>query len=124
MPRVVKFVFWRCVRFLRGHFAFSSHILQHHVILSLEHLINRVEWCAYTRFFKPLTNLRLSSLGLPKSFHQDGNHVTLHDRIQAVWIQCVYLATCNPPVPISTPPLSHRRIFHEHRHPQLSHFRR
>lgn len=51
-----------------------------------------------------LPNFRPSSLGLPKSLQQDCNHVTLHDRIQAVWIQCVYLAASSPPAPISTHP--------------------
>jgi hypothetical protein len=54
----------------------------------------------YYSVLKPLTNLRLSSLGLPKSFQQDCNYVALHYRIQAVWIQCVYLATSNPPAPV------------------------
>ena len=72
MPRVVKFVFWRCVCFLRKLFCVSAHcILQHHVILHLEHLINRFEWCAYSRttLYIILPNLRpFSSVGLPKSF--------------------------------------------------------
>ena len=79
-------------------------------------------------FPNPLTllpNLRFSSLGLPKSFQQDRNHVTLHDRIQTIWIQCVPLILLPNPLQLLYPlPSSHRRIFHEHRHSQLCRFRR
>jgi amino acid transporter len=89
MPRVVKFVFWRCVA--EQHFALPAHefcsILLFY-LLSI--LLIGLNGAHFTQSLDILPNLRpTSSLGLPRSFQQDRNHVTLYDRIQTIRIQCV-----------------------------------
>ena len=130
MPRVVKFVFWRCACFLRKTlFAFRliafCSIMLFYILSILLIGLNGAHILE-----PPFTSFcQIFALLVPWDYPNLSNKTATTSPFTIVFKQFGSSASIISLLPIlrllyRDPPLSHRRIFHEYRHPQLCHFRR